>query len=67
MVSDGRVFKPIELTDNMSEEQIDLLAKRLHEVIEHGHGEIIITVTNRHVNQVIRQLAEKFPLPKRVR
>ena len=62
----GRVFKPIELTDNMSEEQIDLLARRLQDVIDHGYGEVIITVTKGHVDQCIHQLGEKFPYKKEV-
>ena len=62
-----RTFNPIELTDDMTDEQIEFLAVRLHQIIEHGYGYIIITVSNHHVNQLFRRYHEKFPLPKQVK
>jgi hypothetical protein len=65
MSTSGRVFEPIEIDEHLTEEQIALLAKRLHQVIEGGYGYVMITITNHHVNKILRQYEEKMPLPKR--
>ena len=49
----------------MTEEQIDFLASQLQKVIDHKYGEVIITVSNGHVNICFYKLGAKFPLPKR--
>jgi hypothetical protein len=65
MNAKGRVFEVVAIEDHLSREQIIRFATLLDECIEHGYGEVIITVTNHHPNKVIVRFEEKLPLPKR--
>ncbi len=64
MQNSGRVFKPVEIDDHLSEEQIVRFATLLAECIERGYGQVTITVSNHHVNKVIIMHEEKLPLPR---
>ena len=59
----GRIFNPVEITEHLTEEQVNMLAAKLDMLCEHGYGEVTITVSNHHVNKVLVRLDEKLPLP----
>lgn len=63
----GRIFNPVEITDHMTKEQIEALAARLEVLIDHGYGELTITVSNHHVNKMLVRMDEKLPVPTRDR
>ena len=64
MTATGRVFNPTEITDHLDEEQLARFATLLAECIEHGYGEVIITISNHHPNKVIVRFEEKLPYKK---
>ena len=63
-MEDGRVFRPCEIEDHMTDEQIERFATLLEECIKRGYGQVTITVTNHHVNKVIVMHEEKLPYDK---
>ena len=57
------MYEPINLDDNMTADQVRILAALLQEIIEYGYGEVIITVSNHHVNKWRAVKEGKLGLP----
>jgi hypothetical protein len=58
-----RTYSPVSLEDYLAPAQLEMLVRALADVVEHGRGEVVVTVSGGHVTWCCARRDYRFPDP----